>query len=115
TPLWQFYRLGELNADVSNWFGPNRAAVVQAFESAGFAMQTLKHCGRSTFHGRVKAGPPEFLTIGTTEGIYYDTVSNPRFGPGDELGMTAAHSWSFSERFQIAILCSPEYYRKHGN
>src|SRR5207249_4833424 len=42
-------------------------------------------------------------------------VSNPLFGPGDELGMTAAHSWSFSERFQIAILCSPEYYRKHGN
>jgi hypothetical protein len=32
-PLWKFYRLNELNRDHSNWFDPNIAAVIQAFES----------------------------------------------------------------------------------
>ena len=45
TPIWQFYRHGELNADPSNWFGPNIPAVVEGFGSAGFDVQVVKSWG----------------------------------------------------------------------
>jgi tRNA (mo5U34)-methyltransferase len=35
-PIWRFYPHDELNADPSNWFGPNCQAVLDAFDSAGF-------------------------------------------------------------------------------
>src|SRR5579862_4551790 len=42
TPLWRQYKSYELHPeDQSNWFGPNIAAVREAFESAGFSMQYL--------------------------------------------------------------------------
>jgi tRNA (mo5U34)-methyltransferase len=116
-PLWQFYRFDELNGDTSNWFGPNSLAVVEAFESAGFATRLLKTFGRATFHGKLKKGPPEFLTIGTTEGVYYDTVTSHLLGK-DELGESpgaAAQGRSFSEQFLISVLTSQEYYQKNGN
>src|SRR5205807_1365526 len=50
-PVWQFYRRDELNKDPSNWFGPNAEAVIQAFESAGFATRLLSKKRRGMFHG----------------------------------------------------------------
>jgi tRNA (mo5U34)-methyltransferase len=74
-PLWQFFQGDELHQDTSNWFGPNAAAVVQAFDSAGFETRFLTRYGpnRATFHARVKPGLPEFLGLGCAEATYYDT------------------------------------------
>jgi tRNA (mo5U34)-methyltransferase len=74
-PLWQFFRRGELCNDDSNWFGPNVIAVKQALQSAGFNVEhaTLQG-GRACFRARVVQGAPEFLTIGSGEAIYYDTL-----------------------------------------
>ncbi len=79
-PLWQFYRKDELSKDDSNWFGPTAKAVLEAFESAGFEMTLLKNWGRGTFHGRVRPGLPEFLTLYCTEADHYDWVIRPLFG-----------------------------------
>jgi tRNA (mo5U34)-methyltransferase len=74
-PLWQFFRLDELHDDPSNWFGPNVTAVVQAFESAGFETRFVSRFGpnRATFHGHVKDGLPEFLSVDVAEATFYDT------------------------------------------
>jgi len=115
-PLWQFYRRDELHGDPSNWFGPNCCAVMEAFESAGFAMQMLKNCGRATFRGRVKQGPPEFLLIGTPEGVHYDVVTGPILGaraPDEESSITTC-TRSFHEKVLTGILCSEEYYHQNG-
>jgi tRNA (mo5U34)-methyltransferase len=81
TPLWQFYRQDELAMDPSNWFSPNSTAVLQAFESAGFAIRRSKsYDTRATFHGTVKPGLPEFLTSATGEGVYYDELVRHLFG-----------------------------------
>jgi tRNA (mo5U34)-methyltransferase len=51
TPIWQFYRHGELNGDPSNWFGPNVPAVIEGFGSAGFDVRVVKSWGgRAAFH-----------------------------------------------------------------
>jgi SAM-dependent methyltransferase len=117
TPLWQFYRFDELNGDPSNWFGPNCAAVIQAFESAGFKTRALKNFGRATFYGKLKKGAPEFLTIGTTEGVYYDEVTSHLLG-SDNLNVEAAPAgatWSsFRERVLGDLLTSQEYYQRQG-
>ena len=39
---WRFYPRDELNADPSNWFGPNVQAVLEAFDSAGFRTLLLE-------------------------------------------------------------------------
>lgn len=53
TPIWQFYRRGELNNDPSNWFGPNIPAVTEGFGSAGFDVQVVKRWGwRAAFVAR---------------------------------------------------------------
>jgi tRNA (mo5U34)-methyltransferase len=114
-PLWQFYRFGQLDADPSNWFGPNSAAVVEAFESAGFRTRVLKNLGRATFHGTLKEGPPEFLTIGTTEGVHYDTVTSSLLGKDGIDDSGSGVMPSFSERILCDVLGSREYYEKHGN
>jgi tRNA (mo5U34)-methyltransferase len=117
-PLWLFYRFDELNADTSNWFAPNCTAVVQAFESAGFETQVLKRSNRATFHGKLKEGLPEFLTIGTTEGVYYDTVASHLLGKdklGHAPGAASAHGQSFSQQFLKGVLTSKEYYQENGN
>ncbi|MGF1582028.1 MAG: class I SAM-dependent methyltransferase [Gemmataceae bacterium] len=43
TPLWRQFRTREIHpTDQSNWFGPNVAAVLETFESAGFDIQFLR-------------------------------------------------------------------------
>jgi tRNA (mo5U34)-methyltransferase len=80
-PLWRFYRRDELNGDESNWFGPNIAAVVQAFESAGFATQLVSSNGeRATFHAVVRDGLPEFLNIRCQEARSYELLMSRYFG-----------------------------------
>jgi tRNA (mo5U34)-methyltransferase len=74
-PMWQFYRRDELDQDPSNWSGPNAAAVIQAFGSAGFDMRLVKAWGnRGAFHGRVRKELPEFLGPTSGEGAYYNVV-----------------------------------------
>lgn len=80
-PLWKFYRLLELNSDYSNWFGPNIAAVQQAFESAGFSTKHLNDSGgRGRFHAVVQEGMPEFLNIACHEADSYDVLMDRLFG-----------------------------------
>ena len=82
TPLWQFYRFDELMSDHSNWVGPNCQAVLEAFASAGFDLELVgTHYTRGHFRGRVKPGAPEFLTIPSGEGVYYDTLISHLFQP----------------------------------
>jgi tRNA (mo5U34)-methyltransferase len=82
TPLWQFYRFDELMADHSNWVGPNAQAVLEAFASAGFDIELVgTHYTRGHFRGRIKPGAPEFLTIPSGEGVYYDTLISHLFSP----------------------------------
>jgi tRNA (mo5U34)-methyltransferase len=80
-PLWKFYRLNELNRDYSNWFDPNIAAVIQAFESAGFSTELVSSGGeRGRFHAVVQEGMPEFLNIPCDESDKYDVVMRRWFG-----------------------------------
>jgi SAM-dependent methyltransferase len=116
--LWQFYRKDEMDADPSNWFGPNSMAVIQAFESAGFRTQRVASTGgRASFHGKLKDGPPEFLA-GSAEGHFYNAVASPLFGADayeDGPGRVAAQSESVSEECLTNVLTSQEYYEKNGN
>jgi tRNA (mo5U34)-methyltransferase len=105
--LWQFFRGDELHQDPSNWFAPNALAVQEAFASAGFDMQILKTDGRATLRGRIRHGVPEFLTIGSGEGVYYDTLVSHLFGK-DRL-----YLGSRSEQSLAAALASPEYFEQH--
>jgi tRNA (mo5U34)-methyltransferase len=53
-PIWRFYKSDELCGDASNWFGPNIRAVIEGFETAGFAIQLLKQWGdRAAFAAQV--------------------------------------------------------------
>jgi len=80
-PLWRFYRLNELSGDESNWFGPNMAAVLHAFESAGFSTEICSSDGeRARFHAVVREGMPEFLKIDCHEAGSYDVLVNHLFG-----------------------------------
>lgn len=80
-PTWRFYRLNELNNDYSNWFGPNIAAVRQAFESAGFTTTFLNgDGGRARFLATVKGEMPEFLEMPCQEARSYDLMMTPLFG-----------------------------------
>ncbi len=55
-PLWRFYPRDELNADPSNWFGPNIQAVLEAFDSAGFHTLLLEQWDdRAAFCARAEA------------------------------------------------------------
>jgi tRNA (mo5U34)-methyltransferase len=52
TPIWQFYKYKELNDDISNWFGPNICAVINAMETSGFRSEFLHSWGcRASFRG----------------------------------------------------------------
>jgi tRNA (mo5U34)-methyltransferase len=72
TPIWRQYKEFELHPeDQSNWFGPNVAAVVESFETAGFRAEYLdswEFGARSSF--RATAVPlPSRLTDATYEGL----------------------------------------------
>jgi tRNA (mo5U34)-methyltransferase len=80
-PLWLFYRTTEMASDPSNWFGPNRRAVIAAFESAGFETRLVAEWpGRAGFRARARPGQPEFLTLCCGESHYYDTLVRHLFG-----------------------------------
>jgi tRNA (mo5U34)-methyltransferase len=57
-PMMRFYPHGELNGDVSNWWGPNAACVRAMLHDVGFANihQTHEKGGRAVFHARRAAG-----------------------------------------------------------
>lgn len=85
-PLWRFYRFDELNHDHSNWFGPNIAAVQQAFESAGFSTRLLNADGeRGRFHAVVREGTPEFLNMSGKEAFSYDVLVERLIGSKEAL------------------------------
>ena len=82
TPFWRQYRDDELQpGDASNWFGPNTTAVLEAFESAGFAIEGTRAWGnRAAFRARAVEiprrlaqgsyeawGPNREFTFGATE------------------------------------------------
>jgi tRNA (mo5U34)-methyltransferase len=72
TPVWRQYKEFELHPkDQSNWFGPNVAAVIESFETAGFRVQHLdswEFGARSSFRATVTALPSR-LTNATYEGL----------------------------------------------
>jgi tRNA (mo5U34)-methyltransferase len=59
TPLWRQYAEFELvPRDQSNWFGPNVAAVLEAFQTAGFDIaHTQSWSNRAAFRARVSEIP----------------------------------------------------------
>jgi tRNA (mo5U34)-methyltransferase len=63
TPIWRQYREFELAAtDQSNWFSPNAAAVLEAFQSAGFTIEQTGAWGdRAGFRARVCPVPERLL------------------------------------------------------
>lgn len=69
TPLWRQYRAFELHPqDASNWFGPNSAAVQEAFASAGFDCAFVhRREDRASFRATVQARPPERVLQQTYE------------------------------------------------
>jgi tRNA (mo5U34)-methyltransferase len=72
TPIWRQYKEFELHPeDQSNWFGPNIAAVIESFETAGFRVEHLDSWdfgARSSF--RATAVPvPSRLSDATYEGL----------------------------------------------
>jgi tRNA (mo5U34)-methyltransferase len=83
-PLWQFFRFGELGGDASNWFGPTSAAIVQAFDSAGFATERRGYRRvsdtRAVFRAAVRPGLAEFLSHGSSEGAFYEVAIAHLFG-----------------------------------
>jgi tRNA (mo5U34)-methyltransferase len=71
TPLWRQYREFELHPeDQSNWFGPNVAAVLEAFQTAGFDIAHTRSWGeRAAFRAAVKPVPARLLHH-TYEGLF---------------------------------------------
>jgi len=79
--LMQFYRTDEFNRDPSNWFSPNLEAVVQMLTSAGFAVEHAREMGvRAVARASIASGLPEFLRIGSGEGVYYDLFTRKLLG-----------------------------------
>jgi tRNA (mo5U34)-methyltransferase len=72
TPLWRQFRAYEIHPrDQSNWFGPNVAAVLEAFASAGFAVEHRRSWAggsRSSFRATVQENIPDRLRTGSYEG-----------------------------------------------
>jgi tRNA (mo5U34)-methyltransferase len=63
TPIWRQYREYELHPrDQSNWFGPNKVAVLEAFQSAGFEIAHTRSWGdRASFRAQVTDRPSRLL------------------------------------------------------
>lgn len=79
--LMQFYRRNELNSDDSNWFSPNEKCLRDMLYSSGFDELSIVASGvRILAHAQVKAGYPEFLSIGSGEAVYYDIFVSKLFG-----------------------------------
>jgi tRNA (mo5U34)-methyltransferase len=63
TPIWRQYREFELGPkDYSNWFGPNIAAVLEGFETAGFEIAHTQSWGkRAAFRGKATTIPARLI------------------------------------------------------
>ncbi len=74
TPIWRQYREFELGPkDYSNWFGPNTAAVIEGFETAGFQIALVDSWGdRAAFQGKA-INVPDRLTRHTYEAFSPNT------------------------------------------
>ena len=57
--MWRFFPGAELNGDVSNWWAPNRSALLGALNAAGFASATAV------------SGPPAGLADGSPGPHHY--------------------------------------------
>jgi tRNA (mo5U34)-methyltransferase len=60
--MWRFFPGAELNADVSNWWAPNIAALVGALEAAGFARTQVK-LGPAREQVEGEGGPHHYRAI----------------------------------------------------
>lgn len=73
TPLWRQFRPFEIHPkDQSNWFGPNIAAVLESFTSAGFDIRYLRSWAggaRSTFKAIARCAVPHRLSSASYEGV----------------------------------------------
>jgi SAM-dependent methyltransferase len=71
TPMWRQYKEFELHPqDQSNWFGPNSQAVIESFQSAGFACELLhRNEDRGLFRASVQAEAPVRLLGCTYESM----------------------------------------------
>ena len=69
-PLYRFYPANELNRDYSNWFAPNRRAIVDGLRTAGFVPTLLSEWGdRVVYKAAKQHGVPEYLQE-TYEGLF---------------------------------------------
>lgn len=84
-PILRFYRRDELNRDPSNWFAPNRIALEEMVRSAGFDIRSVEqHIKyRISLHAQVNSALPEWMTIGSGEGAYYEVITRPVLGRSD--------------------------------
>jgi tRNA (mo5U34)-methyltransferase len=80
-PAWRFFPGGELNDDPSNWFSPNPAAVLTAFETLGYETELVGTTpqSRGLFRATLTRERPPFLET-SGEGGYYDLSMRPLFG-----------------------------------
>jgi tRNA (mo5U34)-methyltransferase len=83
-PFLQFYRKGELNGDDSNWFSFNQIALTEMLRSSGFEPSSTELVNdRIVVNSNVIPGQPEWLTMKTGEGVYYDVITRPVLGDRD--------------------------------
>lgn len=67
TPTWEFFQYDELNADSSNWFGPNLCALIAAVESAGFNVTHSNTWGDRAALAAKKARQQQFVSMNSYE------------------------------------------------
>ena len=80
--ILEFYRNNELNDDYSNWFVPSSNCLVQMLSSSGFKPyhQEIRQGGtRMSIACDVEKNGPEWMKNGSSEGVYYDTITKPIF------------------------------------
>ena len=80
--ILEFYRNNELNDDYSNWFVPSSNCLIQMLSSSGFNPhhQEIRQGGtRMSIACDVEKNGPEWMKNGSSEGVYYDTITKPIF------------------------------------
>ena len=78
----EFYRNNELNDDYSNWFVPSSDCLIQMLSSSGFFPyhQKIRPGGtRMSLACNMEENGPEWMKNGSSEGVYYNTISKPIF------------------------------------
>ena len=86
-PILQFYRRAELNHDESNWFSFNQLALSEMLRSSGFEPNSTQLVGdRIVINSSVIPGKPEWMTLNTGEGVYYEVITRPLIGEPNVYG-----------------------------